>query len=134
VRRVWATFTAVAIGLTAWAWLSPSTDVAKVSTQKIGRVWSKTDSLAYARDALEVTAEKQFACLKNLWGKESGWDPSAYDKVKVMGMNAGGIPQVLGMSPHTPPNQQIDRGLVYIGYRYGTPCLAWRHWQRKGWY
>jgi len=112
---------------------SVSANFAEAPTQTV-RAWSKTDSLAYARDKIEIFAEKQYACLMNLWGKESGWDSHAYNSVKSMGMNAGGIPQVLGMSPKTLPADQIDRGLVYIYYRYGTPCLAWSHWQRKGWY
>jgi hypothetical protein len=112
---------------------SVSANLAQAPTQTV-RIWGKTDSLAYARDRIEIFAEKQYACLMNLWGKESGWDSRAYNSVKSMGMNAGGIPQVLGMSPNSLPADQIDRGLVYIYYRYGTPCLAWSHWQKKGWY
>jgi hypothetical protein len=114
--------------------VSVGANLAQAPTQTSVRVWTKTDSLAYARDKMEEFAGRQFTCLANLWGKESGWDPSAYNLVRSMGMRAGGIPQVLGMSPKTAPASQIDRGLVYIYYRYGTPCAAWGHWQRKGWY
>lgn len=108
--------------------------LAHAPTQTSARVWSKTDSLAYARDKIEVFAEKQFACLANLWGKESAWNPKAYNLERVMGKRAGGIPQLLGMSTSTPPPYQIDRGLTYIYYRYGTPCAAWAHEQRRSWY
>ena len=114
--------------------VSVGANLAQAPTQTSVRVWTKTDSLAYARDKMEAFAQKQFACLANLWGKESGWDPKALNLVRSMGMRAGGIPQVLGMSTSTSPADQIDRGLVYIYYRYGTPCVAWSHWQRKGWY
>ena len=108
--------------------------ISERSTQTTHRAWSKIDSLAYAHDKIEIAAQAQFTCLSNLWGKESAWDPSAYNPVKVMGKKAGGIPQLLGMSPLVPPTQQIDRGLSYIYFRYVTPCEAWKHWQRKGWY
>ena len=97
-------------------------------------VWTKEDSKAYARDAMLKWADKEYACLANLWGKESAWNHNAYNTTKVMGRNAGGIPQLLGMSPTTPPTQQIDRGLQYVLFRYGTPCNAWKFHQRKGWY
>jgi hypothetical protein len=133
MRKVVGVFLVTIIGLSLWA-LTPVAHVTKVPTQKIKREWVKADSLAYARDQIEVFAEKQFACLENLWGKESGWDPTAFNLVKSMGMHAGGIPQLLGMSPKATPSKQIERGLAYINYRYITPCVAWRHEQRKGWY
>lgn len=98
------------------------------------QTWSKNDSKAYARDMLLTWSDKQFNCLVKLWGKESSWDSKAYNKVKVMGKNAGGIPQLLGMSPSTKPTYQIERGLAYIYYKYQTPCNAWLHHKKKGWY
>ncbi len=96
--------------------------------------WTKTDSLAHAHDQVIKNAEAQFTCLSNLWGKESAWEPKAHNPIKVMGKTAGGIPQLLGMSPSTPPTEQIERGLSYIYFRYGTICLAWKHFQRYSWY
>ena len=96
--------------------------------------WSKADSLAYAHDQIIKDAQAQFSCLSNLWGKESAWEPKAHNSIEVMGKTAGGIPQLLGMSPLTPPTQQIERGLAYIHFRYVSPCKAWQHWQRLGWY
>lgn len=87
--------------------------------------WTKADSKAYARDQLSEWQEEQWSCLTRLWGKESAWNPDAYNTIKVMGKNAGGIPQLLGLDPATPPTRQIERGLAYIYYRYDTPCNAW---------
>lgn len=100
----------------------------------VEHVWTVKDSKSYARDALYHWANKQYICLSKLWGKESAWNPKAYNKNKVMGKNAGGIPQLLGLSPKTPAPIQIDRGLAYIKYRYTTPCRAWSHHKQKGWY
>lgn len=105
-------------------------DSPKVATH----VWTTDDSKAYARDAVLAWADKQYICLSALWGKESAWQHDAYNTQKVMGKNAGGIPQLLGMSPTTPPTMQIDRGLAYIRYRYITPCRAWLFHKRHGWY
>jgi hypothetical protein len=98
------------------------------------REWVVADSKAYAQDVVLTWADNQYLCLEKLWTKESNWRPEAYNKIKVMGKNAGGIPQILGMSTQTPAPKQIDRGFAYIMHRYGTPCMAWKHHQRKGWY
>jgi len=96
--------------------------------------WGVADSKAYARDVMLAWTDKQFVCLDKLWQKESNWRPEAYNKVKVMGKNAGGIPQLLGMDPKTPATRQIERGFAYILYRYGSPCQALNHHKKKGWY
>jgi hypothetical protein len=112
-----------------------------VGVNKIGdsgiehtRVWTIEDSKAYARDKIEVYADKQWQCLDKLWTAESHWREKAYNHVKVMGKNAGGIPQILDMSTKLKPTSQIDRGLSYIEFRYITPCRAWEHHLKKGWY
>ncbi len=106
----------------------------KVDSPTIKREWTKQDSKAYAQDRLSVWRNKQWNCLDKLWTKESHWDSKAYNPVKVMGRNAGGIPQILGMSPDSKPTDQIDRGLDYIVYRYGTPCKALHFHERNWWY
>lgn len=98
------------------------------------RTWVVQDSKAYANDVVLSWAQNQYKCLDKLWTQESNWRPEAYNKVKVMGKNAGGIPQVLGMDPNLAAPLQIDRGFAYIMHRYGTPCMAWKFHQRKGWY
>lgn len=101
---------------------------------KTERVWTKEDSKAYAKDAVNDWATKQYQCLASLWGKESAWKHTALNPEKVMGKHAGGIPQLLGLSPLTPPTIQIDRGLDYIKHRYTTPCEAWKFHKKNGWY
>ncbi len=110
--------------------------VEKIHEHKVEpkRTWQVSDSKAYARDMLSAWKDEQFNCLDKLWKKESNWRPEAYNKVKVMGRNAGGIPQLLGMLPTVEPTTQIDRGLDYIKHRYGTVCTALEHHNRKGWY
>lgn len=108
--------------------------ITKVDTLTQSRVWDVSDSKAYAKDSLVAWQEHQWECLDKLWTKESNWRPEAYNEVKVMGKNAGGIPQILGLSPDTNPTTQIDRGLAYITHRYGTPCMAWKFWQKNKWY
>ena len=104
-------------------------------TEKVPvREWKVADSKAYAHDVVQAWADNQYLCLEKLWTQESNWRSEAYNKVKVMGKNAGGIPQILGLDPRTPAPLQIDRGMKYIIHRYGTPCMAWKFHQRKGWY
>jgi hypothetical protein len=113
---------------------STSTPIITRPTLQKSHTWTKQDSLAYAHDQVIKNAEAQFTCLADLWGKESSWNPKAFNPIKVMGKNAGGIGQLLGMSPLTPPTIQIDRGLAYIYWRYGTDCFAWKHFLRYSWY
>lgn len=124
--------------VTLVAVLSPTseskTTISATSTLPVAHTWTKTDSLAYANDQLQAQAHKQFACLKTLWHNESKWNPKAFNPEKVMGKNAGGIPQLLGLSPLTPPTEQIDRGLSYVVFRYTLPCNALKHFNKKGWY
>ena len=96
--------------------------------------WTVEDSKGYAFNRLSDWRDKQMSCLGKLWGKESAWNPNAYNKVKVIGRNAGGIPQILGLDPKTPAPLQIDRGFAYIMHRYGTPCMAWKFHEKNGWY
>lgn len=105
-----------------------------VVPKKTERAWHKADSYAYAQQGIQDFADKEYSCLKKLWGKESAWNPRAQNDVKVGGLKAGGIPQILGMSPKLTPAKQIERGLKYIYHRYDTPCNGWNHWKKFGWY
>jgi hypothetical protein len=79
----------------------------------------------------------QFACLANLWNKESGWNYRAYNA-----SGATGIPQALPGSKmaivasdwSTNATTQIIWGLGYIKGSYGTPCAAWAHSEANNWY
>lgn len=80
----------------------------------------------------------EYACLYNLWMRESGWNVYAQNPSS----GAYGIPQSLPgdkMASHggdwqTNPATQIAWGLDYIAGRYGTPCVAWGHSESVGWY
>ena len=67
---------------------------------------------------------KQLNCIDKLWMKESRWSFKANNKKST----AFGIPQILGLKTKD-PYKQIERGLEYISYRYGTPCKAWKFWK-----
>jgi len=112
--------------------------VTRVETLSQPPEWSVMDSKMYARDSLLAWEHNQWLCLDKLWTKESNWRHEAYNKQPVyqngIKRNAGGIPQILGLSPDTNPTEQIDRGIDYIIHRYSTPCKAWKFWQTNGWY
>ncbi len=95
-------------------------------------------AIAYDMVLARGWGDDQFACLVALWKKESGWRVNAYNA----GSGAYGIPQALpgskmataGADWETNPATQIAWGLGYISGRYGSPCGAWDHSQRTGWY
>ena len=90
----------------------------------------------YAQQELENRGypSKNWECLLNLWEKESHWNPKADNPTST----AFGIAQRLG-EKSTDPITQINNGLKYIEYRYGSPCNAWLAWKARdakgiGWY
>ena len=95
-------------------------------------------AIAYQMVLARGWGDDQFACLRSLWAKESGWRVNAYNA----GSGAYGIPQALpgskmgsaGADWETNPATQITWGLGYVAGRYGTPCGAWDHSVRTGWY
>ena len=98
-------------------------------------------SMAYAQKQLSTMGwdtPAQWECLLSLWTRESNWRPSAYNKTPVYQngekLHAGGIPQILGLDPETTVERQIERGLIYVESRYGSPCSAWRFWSSHFWY
>jgi hypothetical protein len=80
----------------------------------------------------------QYSCLVKLWERESNWRWNATNKSS----GAYGIPQSLPASKmasagpdwRTNPATQIEWGLGYIKGRYGNPCAALAHSDRRGWY
>ncbi|MFC0625934.1 aggregation-promoting factor C-terminal-like domain-containing protein [Kribbella deserti] len=80
----------------------------------------------------------QFRCLDKLWTRESRWRVDADNPTS----SAYGIPQALpgrrmaeyGKDWRTNPVTQIRWGLDYIQDAHGSPCEAWAHSERKGWY
>lgn len=87
--------------------------------------------------ALEMTAKEyasvqmnktQYKCLASLWGKESAWNPNAYNKA-----GAYGIPQLKNKKvQYLSAHEQVQWGLRYIKHRYDNPCRAWKYWKRHG--
>ena len=83
---------------------------------------------------------KQFGCLVSLWNRESHWSYRSANS----GGRTFGIPQTnrrtilaFGTSFGTymaTPEVQVQVGAKYINYRYGSPCKAYAHAKRHGWY
>jgi hypothetical protein len=82
--------------------------------------------------------EREWICLDNLWTQESQWNADAQNPEST----AYGIAQFIdqtwnhtGIDKTDDPKKQIEAGLIYIEQRYdSSPCLAWEHSQRKGYY
>lgn len=80
----------------------------------------------------------EFACLYDLWTRESGWS----EKAKNPSSGAYGIPQSLpadkmssfGADWRTNPATQIKWGLDYINGRYHSPCAAIVWHNAHNWY
>jgi len=85
----------------------------------------------YAKRAAEgLWRPAEWPCLRELWHRESRWNPKADNPRST----AYGIPQILRLSRDLSPIQQIEAGLRYIQHRYETPCQALAHHDRRGWY
>jgi hypothetical protein len=82
--------------------------------------------------------EGQYACLNNLWTKESNWNYKARNKVSGAHGIAQALPatkmEIVGTDWRTNPVTQITWGLKYISERYDTPCKAWSKFKRSRWY
>lgn len=120
----------------------PVAEVVRIGTQTVPAVANVTPGSAQAIAQEMVHArgwdDQQFACLVQLWNRESGWRVDAQNRSS----GAYGIPQALpgskmatvGDDWRTNPATQITWGLNYIAGRYSTPCGAWSSFQSKGWY
>ena len=124
---------------------------ATVSASAMSLVSSASASVELARDpdgAREVAkslmeekygwGDKQYACLDDLWIKESNWNYRASNKRT----GAHGIPQALPANKmdiistdwRKNPVTQMRWGLRYIEIRYETPCKAWAKFKRSNYY
>ncbi|MEM7436218.1 MAG: transglycosylase SLT domain-containing protein [Myxococcota bacterium] len=95
-----------------------------------------------AEDYPEWNRRPQLECLDQLWHRESRWNHRAVNKRT----GACGIPQSYpckkmkamgdqyGVNYRKNPWPQIAWGLAYIRNRYGSPCGAWKRFQRGGGY
>lgn len=74
---------------------------------------------------------RQRQCIYKLFTKESRFDHLAKNQ---QGSSAFGIAQMLKETSKDPAIQ-ILKAYKYISVRYDkSPCKAWQHHQRKGWY
>lgn len=78
----------------------------------------------------EGWTDGEWVCLDELVFRESSWDKDASNPKS----SASGLFQLLKTKPTTPLKKQTERGIKYIKHRYGTPCEALSHHNRKGWY
>lgn len=105
-----------------------------------GPVMTPAQAQSHARGAIGAYGwgDDQFSCLVSLWNRESGWRVEALNPYS----GAYGIPQALpgekmasaGPDWRTNGATQIAWGLSYISSRYGSPCGAWAHSEKTGWY
>jgi len=100
--------------------------------------WTPTLARAYAKFSMAKYGwnKSEWRALFKLWNAESHWNVKAYNHSveRWSGLHAGGVAQMLGVSPKTPAPVQIDRGLAYVKDRYGRPSVAWAHHRATGWY
>lgn len=115
------------------------------------RTVTRTVSRDYTRPALSGSAQDiarellaargwsgQWSCLNSLINRESGWNVHATNASS----GAYGIPQALpagkmssaGADWRDNPRTQLVWMMGYIKSTYSTPCGAWAHSQRTGWY
>ena len=87
--------------------------------------------------AKELLNKEQYLCLTKLIGRESAWKSTAQNPRS----SASGIGQLLnatysslGMKKSNAGVSQLVATLSYISRRHSTPCGAWKHFQKKGYY
>lgn len=76
-------------------------------------------------------------CLIKLYGKESAFNTNAIGNLDSPSKSfVYGIPQLKNpLIKNLSALEQIDYGMKYIAHRYDNqPCLAWKHWKKKGWH
>lgn len=87
-------------------------------------------AIAQVKAAERGWVGSEWDALVELWHKESGWNPQAYNASS----GACGIPQALPCSKIPNPSDvssQIDWGLDYISSRYGSPTKALNFWHNE---
>ena len=107
----------VSMGKTETVLPSPRMLAQSVAKQKLNKMFGKD-------------AKNEWRALAKLWGKESAWNW----KAKNPHSSAYGIAQVLRTPQDSTIEYQVSKGLKYIVHRYGTPTIAWAHWQSNGSY
>lgn len=90
---------------------------------------NKVMSMKYAKAGYDWDL-RQRQCIYKLFTAESRFDHLAKNQ---QGSSAFGIAQVLKETSKDPAIQILN-AYKYIEHRYGTPCKAWNHHQRRNWY
>ena len=101
--------------------------------------WTIEEKKEYAEiRAYEKMKVQHFYCLEKLWQKESRWETFAKNKKSWAYWIAQALPakKMVWVADDylTSPRTQIEWGLSYIQWRYRTPCNAWKHSKKYGWY
>lgn len=81
-----------------------------------------------------LLSKDEALCLIRLYGKESAFNVRAIGNINGSKQTYG-IPQLKNpMIKDMSAYNQIDYGIKYIEHRYGSTCLAYEHWVKKGWH
>jgi len=111
------------------------TTTKKVSTMNV-KYSSKNEIIQYAHnEVLKKWGAGHWEAFYNIVAHESGWNPNNVNKKS----GACGLFQFVpcskgGNAYKTDYKVQVQKGIQYIEYRYGTPNKAWAFWQKHHWY
>lgn len=121
VARAVAIIVSLSLGIGLFIGIEPLRDSSRVLDPKsyIRTIYSKDKAL----------------CLIKLYGKESAFNRLAIGNIEGS-KRAYGIPQLKNPDiAYLSAIEQVNAGIDYIEHRYsGDTCVAWAHWQRKGWH
>lgn len=97
---------------------------------------SKSEIKEYARQQVIARwGEGEWNAFDNIVQRESGWNANSVNRSSC----ACGLFQLYpcskgGASYRKSYQVQVQKGIDYISYRYGTPSKAWKFWQKHHWY
>lgn len=132
--RLYRRILVVAISVGFCISISPSQAVAPTfDSRMFANVYPK--AYAYHNVMTQWRSKTEYACLVDLWERESHWNRFAHNKHSGAFGIAQFMPETWGnyKLPYKPVDAsvQITGGLRYIYKRYGSPCKAWSFWQRQ---